>query len=91
MKYKTCNVAPDREHIYLSSTLRVLFLALFMVSTIIVNAQTLKSPNGNFLMNFSVSNDGTPTYDLTYKGKTYFLDIIEPPHNGETYFLEIIK
>ncbi|MFV5694240.1 glycoside hydrolase family 97 protein [Flavobacterium sp. LB3P122] len=33
------------------------------------NAQQLKSPNGKFVMEFSLQNDGTPTYSLNYKGK----------------------
>lgn len=32
------------------------------------NAQELKSPNGNFSMNFSLQADGTPVYKLSYKG-----------------------
>lgn len=32
-------------------------------------AQQLKSPNGNFTMDFSLLQDGTPTYKLTFKGK----------------------
>lgn len=31
--------------------------------------QQLKSPNGNFTMDFSLLQDGTPTYTLTFKGK----------------------
>ncbi len=31
--------------------------------------QQLKSPNGNFAMTFSLLQDGTPTYQLNYKGK----------------------
>lgn len=31
--------------------------------------QQLKSPNGNFSMDFSLLQDGTPTYQLNYKGK----------------------
>lgn len=31
--------------------------------------QQLKSPNGNFAMDFSLLQDGTPTYKLTFKGK----------------------
>lgn len=34
-----------------------------------VNAQDLKSPDGKFLMHFSLEADGTPVYKLTYKGK----------------------
>ncbi|MES2240889.1 MAG: glycoside hydrolase family 97 protein [Bacteroidota bacterium] len=33
------------------------------------NAQQLKSPNGLLTMDFSLKSDGTPTYNLKYKGK----------------------
>ena len=33
------------------------------------NAQQLKSPEGKFVMEFSLQNDGTPTYNLKYKNK----------------------
>ncbi|MFV8331773.1 glycoside hydrolase family 97 protein [Flavobacterium sp. GSP14] len=33
------------------------------------NAQQLQSPNGNFVMEFALQNDGTPTYSLNYKSK----------------------
>jgi hypothetical protein len=32
-------------------------------------AQQLKSPNEAFTMDFSLQNDGTPTYALKYKTK----------------------
>ncbi|HWS61082.1 MAG TPA: glycoside hydrolase family 97 protein, partial [Flavobacterium sp.] len=32
-------------------------------------AQELKSPDEKFIMKFSLLSDGTPTYDLSYKGK----------------------
>jgi hypothetical protein len=32
-------------------------------------SQQLKSPNGKFVMEFSLQNDGTPNYTLNYKGK----------------------
>jgi len=35
----------------------------------IANAQQLKSPEGKFVMEFSLQNDGTPTYNLKYKNK----------------------
>ena len=41
-------------------------------------AQQLKSPNENFVMNFSLQADGTPQYTLTYKSK----DIIKPSKLG---------
>jgi hypothetical protein len=41
-------------------------------------AQELKSPNGNFIMNFSLLQDGTPSYTLKYMGK----DVIRPSKLG---------
>jgi hypothetical protein len=42
------------------------------------DAQQLKSPNGEFALNFSVENGGVPTYSLTYKGKT----VVKPSKLG---------
>lgn len=43
---------------------------LVMVFSIFgMNAQELKSPNGNFKMIFALENDGTPTYKLFMKNK----------------------
>ena len=43
---------------------------LVMVFSIFgINAQELKSPNGNFKMIFALENDGTPTYQLFMKNK----------------------
>ncbi len=44
-------------------------LFLFLVSIFVINAQELKSPNGNFEMKFSLLSDGTPTYQLNYLNK----------------------
>ncbi|MEN2399791.1 glycoside hydrolase family 97 protein [Flavobacterium sp. MC2016-06] len=41
---------------------------LFAFSTL-AEAQQLKSPEGKFVMEFSLQNDGTPTYNLKYKNK----------------------
>jgi glucan 1,4-alpha-glucosidase len=50
--------------------LTILFLiSLFMVLPGVVQAQELRSPDGNFLMTFALTGDGTPTYQLAYKGK----------------------
>ncbi|MCD0464024.1 glycoside hydrolase family 97 protein [Flavobacterium sp. ENC] len=43
-------------------------LILFAFSSL-ANAQQLKSPEGKFVMEFSLQNDGTPTYNLKYKNK----------------------
>lgn len=48
---------------YFISVLVVLF------SIIGMNAQELKSPNGNFKMVFALENDGTPTYQLFMNNK----------------------
>jgi hypothetical protein len=41
-------------------------------------SQQLKSPNGNFTMEFALQNDGTPSYSLNYKSKT----VIKPSKLG---------
>lgn len=46
------------------------FLIVFLlVAALAANAQQLKSPNGNIVMNFALTGDGTPTYTLQYKQK----------------------
>jgi hypothetical protein len=47
----------------------IVLLFAFILAINCVDAQELKSPNGNFTMNFSLLNDGTPTYKLFYKNK----------------------
>ena len=48
-----------------------LFTALFLlVSCIVVQAQELISPDKNLKLKFSLTSDGTPTYELNYKNKT---------------------
>ncbi len=44
----------------------------------LVNSQELKSPNGELTMSFSLDNDGTPNYELSYKNKA----VIKPSHLG---------
>jgi glucan 1,4-alpha-glucosidase len=59
------------KHYFISCLLVISYMSTAM-------AQQLKSPNENFTMNFSLQNDGTPSYHLTYKGK----DIIKPSKLG---------
>ena len=47
-------------------------------SSIRVTGQELRSPNGQLKMTFSLSNTGTPTYELSYKNK----QVIKPSHLG---------
>jgi hypothetical protein len=57
------------------------FLFSALLSIVLFNfakAQQLKSPNGNFAMNFTLQSDGTPTYSLDYKNK----GIVKPSKLG---------
>jgi glucan 1,4-alpha-glucosidase len=56
----------------------ILTIFAFFLTLGLVSAQELKSPNGNFTMTFSLLNDGTPTYALTYKNKT----VVKPSKLG---------
>ena len=48
----------------------LIFSALFLLAICnISTAQQLKSPEGNFIMEFSLLKDGTPSYTLDYKSK----------------------
>ncbi len=55
-----------------------LILASIILLVGIAQAQEFESPSGNFKMNFSIENNGRPTYQLLYKGK----EIIKPSHLG---------
>ena len=46
-------------------------------------AQTVKSPDGNVSLTFSLTGNGQPTYEMSYKGKT----VCKPSHLG----LELAK
>lgn len=52
----------------------LLWLAFFSPAT----AQQLKSPNGNFAMDFTLLSDGTPSYSLIYKNKV----VVKPSKLG---------
>lgn len=55
-----------------------LVLAFIALALLPLQAQQLISPNGKFVMNFSLDASGRPTYDLTFKGKT----VIKPSKLG---------
>ena len=46
-------------------------------------AQTVKSPNGNVAVTFSLTGNGVPTYEMTYKNR----EVVKPSHLG----LELAK
>ncbi|HOM62623.1 MAG TPA: glycoside hydrolase family 97 protein [Dysgonamonadaceae bacterium] len=56
-------------------------LSLCALFTLKANAQTLSSPNGQLQVLFSI-DDGIPTYQLSYKGKT----VIKPSKMGLELF-----
>ncbi len=49
---------------------KILVLVSLLLTLPGLSAQTLKSPDGNLAMAFKLNENGTPTYSLTYKGKT---------------------
>ena len=62
--------------------MKKLFLSL-MLLPIMAMAGSIKSPNGNIEVKFSVDNTGRPVYEMTYKGKA----VVKPSHLG----LELAK
>ena len=53
-------------------------LIIFLAISAICSAQELRSPDGKFVMSFSLESNGTPTYRLDYKGK----QVIKPSSLG---------
>ena len=50
--------------------LSILLLSLMMMLPAWLSAQTVKSPDGNLSVTFSLNDKGTPVYQVDYKGKT---------------------
>lgn len=59
-----------------------IILALLLMPLAML-AQAVKSPNGNVELKFSLTDNGRPTYEMTYKGKA----VVKPSHLG----LELAK
>ena len=53
-------------------------LALLLPIMAEAQTKTVKSPNGNIVLNFSIDNNGRPTYEMTYKGRA----VVLPSHLG---------
>lgn len=64
---------PQKHFFYI---ICISLLATF--SSVPATGQELRSPNGQLKMIFSLSNTGTPTYELSYKNK----QVIKPSHLG---------
>ena len=56
----------------------IAMLALLLPIMAEAQTKTVKSPNGNIVLNFSIDNDGRPTYEMTYKGRA----VVLPSHLG---------
>jgi len=59
-------------------SLFILSLTLLFSAFNVANSQTLQSPNSELIMQFSLKNDGTPTYQLSYKNNA----VIKPSTLG---------
>ena len=59
------------------------FLVSFLLLPLIAVAGTVKSPNGNIELNFSLDPQGRPMYEMSYKNKL----VVLPSHLG----LELAK
>ena len=75
------------------NSIKHLILAGAMVCIpILSNGQQLVSPDGNLVMNFSLTTNGAPAYDLYYKGKpviktsTLGLELKQEDPNAQTDF-----
>lgn len=62
---------------------QLLITALLLPIAVAAQAQTVKSPDGNVAVTFSLTGDGVPTYEMTYKDK----EVVRPSHLG----LELAK
>ena len=51
----------------------IFFLCVFCFLAFLVHGQELKSPSGNFVMNFELKENGIPSYKLSYKNKPVIL------------------
>ena len=54
------------------------YIILLALLPMMAAAQTVKSPNGNVSLTFSLSDKGQPTYEMKYKDK----QVVNPSHLG---------
>ena len=63
--------------------MKKLLFSLLLAFPLMATAGSIKSPNGNIELKFSLDGDGRPVYEMTYKGKA----VVKPSHLG----LELAK
>ena len=56
----------------------IALIGLLMGMASYVSAQTVTSPNGKIAVKFSLTGNGVPTYEMTYKGK----EVVKSSHLG---------
>ncbi|MBR2608152.1 MAG: glycoside hydrolase family 97 N-terminal domain-containing protein, partial [Bacteroidales bacterium] len=63
--------------------MKYILTLLLMATALVANArtETLKSPDGNLELTFSLSEDGTPGYALSYSDR----EVIKPSPLGYTF------
>ena len=57
-------------------SIKLLFLMLLM--PLMALAENVTSPNGNIVLTFSLTDNGRPTYEMSYKGRA----VVKPSHLG---------
>lgn len=57
---------------------KISILLMGLLLPMFAAAQTVKSPDGNVSLTFSLTGNGQPTYEMSYKGKT----VCKPSHLG---------
>jgi hypothetical protein len=62
---------------------KILLTMFSLLLAMTASAQTVKSPNGTVSLTFSLTGNGVPTYELSYKNKA----VVKPSHLG----LELAK
>jgi hypothetical protein len=62
---------------------KILLTMFSLLLALTASAQTVKSPNGTVSLTFSLTGNGVPTYELSYKNKA----VVKPSHLG----LELAK
>ena len=63
MKKRTIYLS-EREGLW-----NILLFSFMMMLPVWLSAQTVKSPDGNLSVTFSLNDKGTPVYQVEYKGK----------------------
>ena len=56
----------------------IALIGLLMGMASYASAQTVTSPNGKIAVKFSLTGNGVPTYEMTYKGK----EVVKSSHLG---------